>query len=383
MNNSIDNIYNEINTSIQNIKQNKIVGEVISNKLSDKHTYITLKNNDFQLNCIAWGKNFPNIKQGQNVEVHGNLGIFKKNFSIYFNVKDIKVLGDGTYLNQQDELRNKIINLGWNLNKRQFNTFPCNIGIVTSLDGAAIQDILQAFKLDNFIGNVYIKNAIVQGKQCPQSVISGIEYFENNFSVDLIMITRGGGSYDDLVGFSDWKLIEKIHNCKIITLSAVGHQIDNQLSDEVSDYKFATPSLGAKYIVEVQKDYYNLLNNFKNKLNFINEQLLISKNKINYVRDNYNNIINMYDKKELISKLSKYKNTLNEITNNWSKSKTEFYNKLSNIKPTIFKNNEVTSITDFIEPDTLKETFPKKIEIIFADGKVNLYYKIISYEFRK
>ena len=56
---------------------------------------------------------------------------------------------------------------------------------------------------------------------------------------------------------------------------------------------------------------------------------------------------------------------------------------MSNIKPTIFKDKEVTSITDFIEPDTLKETFPKKIDIIFADGRVNLYYKIITHEFRK
>jgi exodeoxyribonuclease VII large subunit len=383
-NNSIETIYNELNKSVQNIKQYKISGEIISNKLSDKHTYITLKNGDLQISCIGWGQSFPNIKQGSNVEINGYVGIFKKNLSIYFNIKDIKIVGVGEYLNSHSELRQKIIDLGWNINKKQIKMFPYNIGIITSLEGAALQDILQAFKLDKFIGTIYIKNAIVQGKQCSQSIISGIEYFEkNNIPIDLLMITRGGGSYDDLVGFSSWNLLEKIHNTQFITLSAVGHQIDNQLSDEVADYKFATPSLGAKFIVETQKGFYELLNNAKNKLISFNEQLINSKKKINYIRDNYNNIINSYEKKELLDKLSKYQNIVNIISNDWSKVKTDFYNKLSNIKPTIYKENEITSINDFVNPITKKESNPKKIEIIFADGKVNIYYKIINYEFRQ
>lgn len=379
---SIENIYNEIQLSVQKIKQTKLTGEVISNKLSDKHTYITLKNGEWQINCVAWSKSFPNIKQGTNIEITGSVCLFKKNLSVYFNVKDIKIIGDGNYINLYAELRKKIIDLGWNFNKKQLTTYPKTIGIITALEGAAIQDILQTFKLDNMNGTIYIKNALVQGKQCPQSVISAIEYFEKtDLSLDLLMITRGGGSYDDLIGFSDWDLLEKIHNCKFPTLSAVGHQIDNQLSDEVSDYKFATPSLAAKFIIETQKNYYELFNKIKTKTQALNEKIYTSKNKINYIRDNYNNIINSYDKKELSDKLFKYKNLISKISNNWSKVKTDFYNRLSNIKPTIFKNNEVTSITDFINPTTMTEITPKKIEIIFADGKINLYYRIITYEF--
>jgi exodeoxyribonuclease VII large subunit len=381
---SIENIYNEIQLSVQKIKQTKLTGEVISNKLSDKHTYITLKNGEWQINCIAWSKSFPNIKQGTNIEITGSVCLFKKNLSVYFNVKDIKIVGDGNYINLYAELRQKIIDFGWGFNKKQLTMYPKTIGIITALEGAAVQDILQTFKLDNMNGTIYIKNALVQGKQCPQSVISAIEYFEkSNLSLDILMITRGGGSYDDLIGFSDWSLLEKIHNCKFLTLSAVGHQTDNQLSDEVADYKFATPSLGAKFIVETQKKYYELFNKIKNKTLTLNEKIYTSMNKINYIRDNYNNIIHSYDKKEFTDKLSKYKNLITKVSNNWSKVKTDFYNRLSNIKPTIFKNNEVTSITDFINPITKTEITPKKIEIIFADGKVNLYYRIINYEFNQ
>jgi exodeoxyribonuclease VII large subunit len=378
---SIENIYNEIYISIQKIKQTKLIGEVISNKFS-KHTYIALKNTDCEINCIGWSKSYPNIKQGSNVEITGSVGLFKKNLSVYFNIKDIKIVGEGNYLNSQLELRQKIINLGWNLNKKQITTYPLSIGIITALEGAAIQDILQTFKLDNMNGTIYIKNALVQGKQCAQSVISAIDYFEqSNLQIDLLMITRGGGSYEDLVGFSDWNLLEKIHNCKFHTLSAIGHQIDNQLSDEVADYKFATPSLGAKFIVETQQTYYELFNKIKNKRQKFNEKIFISINKINYIRDNFNNITQEYDKKELTDKLSKYTKLISKISNNWSQVKTNFYNRLSNIKPTIFKENEVTSISDFINPVTKTEITPKKIEIIFADGKINLYYKIINYEF--
>lgn len=382
--NDIENISNQLTLCIQKISCAKIVGEVISNKITSGNSYITIKNGDWQINCIGWSRSFPEISIGSNVEVVGSVNLFKKNMSIYYNIKTVRIIGSGDYLNSHVELRKKIINLGWNINKKRLQLFPLTIGILTSVDGAVIHDILQTLKLDNFHGEILIYNVIVQGKQCSQSIISGIEYFSKlTINLDLLMITRGGGSYDDLVGFSDEKLLEAIHNCKYITLSAVGHQTDNQLSDEVADYKFATPSLGAKFIVETQKKYYSILEKIKNKLFEIGEKILISKNRINYVRDNYNNFIDSYDKKELTYKVSKYKNYLSNITNTWSKIKTDFYSKLSNLKPTLWKGKEITSISDFIDPNTKIEITPKKIEIIFADGKVNLYYKIIDYEFRK
>jgi exodeoxyribonuclease VII large subunit len=380
---SIENIYQEISLFIQSIDQKKLTGEVISNKLSDKHSYITIKNNDYQMNCIGWSKNFSNIKHGMNVEISGSVGLFKKNLSIYFNIKDIKIIGNGAYLNSHAELRQKIIDLGWNLNKQTLKLFPFNIGIITSTEGAAIQDILQTLQTDNFIGNIYISNAIVQGKQCPQSVCNSIDFFEKSqLPIDLLMITRGGGSYDDLVGFSDWTLLEKIHKTPFITLSAVGHQIDNQLSDEVADYKFPTPSLGAKFIVETQKKYLELKERLGSKITNLNEKFIAGKNKINYIRDNYHSIINHYDKKEFEEKLFKYKKFVGLIQNNWGIMKNNFYNKLSNIKPTIMRDEEITSIGDFIDKQTKEEKSPKKVEIIFSDGKVNIYYKIINYEFR-
>ena len=379
--NPIELIYDELYTHIQKIKQNKITGEVISNKPSGANSYLTIKNGESQISCIAWSKSFPDIKNGSNVEIIGSVKIMKKNLSIYFQINTIKVLGEGDYLNAHAELRKKIMDLGWNLNKKQIHQFPNNIGIVTSLEGAAIQDILQTFKLDGYIGDITIVNAVVQGSKCPQSVISGIEYFEQNYkNIDLVLITRGGGSYDDLVGFSDWNLITRIHNAQIITISAVGHQIDNQLSDEVADYKFATPSIAAKFIVETQQTYLHKKNNITSVIENYRNQIDICKTELDYININYDSIILDYENIEMENKLHKFKYFTQNIINNWNKTKSAFYNKLSTIKPTIYKNTEVTSICDFVNPNNDIQTNPKKIEIIFPDGSIIMYYKIISYQ---
>ena len=262
--------------------------------------------------------------------------------------------------------------------------FPYNIGIITASGGAAIQDILQTFKLDKFIGKIIIKNALVQGSQCPKSIINSIEWFESNYSnsnIDILMITRGGGGWEDLVGFSDWDLLTKLSTTKFITLSAVGHQIDNQLTDEICDLKFATPSIGAKFIVETQLKYKSYLLRYKNNLAQIINRYIDLKIKFNNnIVQNYNNIIKKYDIKQMMTKVKKYSNQINNIINKYNNLKNVFYSRLMGMKPTIIRKNELTSVDDFIDAETNNEIKPKKIEIYFIDGMVGLSYKINKYE---
>jgi exodeoxyribonuclease VII large subunit len=377
--NSIKNITDCVYDIIKDLDFEEIKGEIISVKPSDKHQYITIKNGDYQINCISWNKCYENLKDGDNIKINGFLNVLKKNLSIYYNIKKLEKIGNGNYMNSFIELKNKITSMGWLLNKKTITVFPFNIGIISSLEGAAIQDILQTFKIDNLIGNVYIKNAIVQGKQCPNSVINGIKYFNNFNNLDLLLITRGGGSNEDLIGFSDFNLLQEIHNCKLITISAVGHQIDNQLSDLVCDYFFATPSIAAKFIVEKQKEYLKNIQEFKTELDKMIEKF--NESKIIFNNINYNNIVKNLEEKELKDKILIYKNNLNSLISYYNRSKIRFLNELSKLKPTIFKNKvELNSITDFIDPETNIEKRNKKIEIIFNDGKININYKIINFE---
>ena len=383
----IDDIYNSINNVLQKNKNNIIKGEIISFKISDTNAWIAIKSENYQISGIFWKitqnskfKDYQKLVSGDQVTFEGSFGIMKKNLSIYFNIKSMSKIGLGEYLNLHHQNRLKIHEIGMNLNKKKIVNFPFNIGIITALDGAAIQDILQTFKIDKFIGKIIIKNTIVQGKQCPLSIINAIDYFENNYFIDLLLITRGGGSFEDLVGFSDWNVLERINSCKFITISAVGHQIDNQLSDEVADYNFATPSIAAKYIVETQANWINNLNKYKTL--FLNYKLEYKKaiDSFNLVSKNYDKIIYNFEINEYKNNIKNYSNIIKNTLNKYKKAKELFFNYLTNLKPTIIKNKEVTTIDDFIDPNTKKELNPKKIEIYFADGKIKLYYKIIEYE---
>ena len=388
----INTIYENVNDILSESKLNTIKGELISFKNSDCNAYITIKIGEYNINCTYWRRQYSDeydeckkIKNGDQVTLKGSFSLSKKNLNIYFNIKSMSKVGVGDYLILHKKYREKIIEDGMNLNKKIINSFPYRIGIITAAEGAAIQDILQTFKTDNFIGKIYIKNSVVQGKQCPQSVIESIKYFETkNKKIDILLITRGGGSYEDLVGFSDWCLIEKIYNTRLnnnfIIISAVGHQIDNQLSDEVSDYKFATPSIAAKHIVETQQKYYESYYNMCDLIDSIKDRYIESKSNFELITKNYNKFIKKYDLIEIKENILKYSSMIKKIMSNYNNCKNKFFNKITNMKPTVFKKNvEITSINNFINLETKKEVSPKKIEIIFLDGKVELSYKLISY----
>jgi exodeoxyribonuclease VII large subunit len=385
-------VYNGINELFVNNYSNcKIIAEIISFKITDTNAWINIKSDEFQILGIFWkitsDINYSNIKltkPGDKFIFEGKFGIMKKNLSIYLNIKSMVKFGKGDYLDIYDQYRIKIKELGLGEPKKQLEIFPYNIGIITALGGAAIQDILQILRFDKFIGKIIIKNVLVQGSQCPKSLINGIKWFETNYStsdIDILMITRGGGGWEDLVGFSDWDLLNKLSNTKFITLSAVGHQIDNQLTDEISDLKFATPSIGAKYIVETQLKYKSYLLRYKNILQQIINDYINMKTKFNvHIVKNYHNIIKKYDIKQMTIKIKKYSNQINNILVKYNNLKNTFYSRLMNMKPTIIRKNELTSINDFVDIETNNEIKPKKIEIYFIDGMVVLSYKISKYE---
>lgn len=388
---NISNIFKNI-SGVLNLEQDiKIIGEITSFKITDSNAWIKIKSDEYELLTIFWkiiyDKDYHKLKEtktGEKYIFKGKFAIMKKNLQIYFNVKFMDKFGKGDYLNIYEGYRLKIYELGLRPNKKQLEIFPYNIGIITALGGAAIQDILQTLKLDKFVGNIIIKNALVQGSQCPKSLIDSIEWFESNYKpdqIDLLMVTRGGGGWEDLVGFSDWNLIIKLSDSNFLTLSAVGHQIDNQLTDEICDYKFATPSIGAKFIVETQNKYRTVIKNYSCALcNLINKYNEL-KNKFNNVFVlNYEKIIKKYDVENLLIQYKKYSNQIKKILATYSENKNNFYSILSNLKPTIMRKNEITSIEDFINTQNSVEVKPKKIDIYFIDGMVKLSYKIDKYE---
>lgn len=383
----LDSIHSEINRILYRVKEDVILGELISFKVSDVNAYITIKTKDKQIKCMFWKiayeKKFDEylrLKEGDKLKLKGKLNILKKDLSVYFNVKDIEKEGEGDYMNIYYEYRKKINELGWDSNKSKMPLFPLTIGIVTSLEGAAIQDILKTFENDKFKGKIIIKNAVVQGKSCADSVIEGINYFENNCNLDVLLITRGGGSFEDLVGFSDWKLLEKVNTRKFVTISAVGHEIDNQLSDEVSDYKCATPSIGAKLIIERQKECLNKLNMYKDILNNIKERYNESKNIFKNIENDYDKIVKKYELKDMTDKYNKHYKNYKKIIDEFNETKMKFIEKSTKMKPSLIREDrELYLLSDFVNIKTNKTIKPKEIFIKFIDGIMKIKYTVLEY----
>jgi exodeoxyribonuclease VII large subunit len=389
---NLDNIQNDINKILYQIKEDTIYGEIISFRMSDVNSYITIKTNERQIKGIFWKikyekkfNEYQNLKDGDKIKIQGKFNIMKKDLSIYFNINNIEKEGIGEYMNIYYEYRKKIIENEWDKNKRRIKKIPLIIGIVTSLEGAAIEDILKTFENDNFKGEIIIKNAVVQGKSCANSVIEGIKYFENIRSdIDILLITRGGGSYEDLVGFSSWNLIEKVHYTNLLTMSAVGHQVDNQLTDEVSDYKCATPSIGAKLIIETQNKYLKNIIKFKEMINKVEENYIEGKKALEKITENYDKILAKYNLQEMNDKHKKYSKIYNLIIDEYNESKLLFMKKMSIIKPSLFReDNELFSLRDIVDVNKNKTVKPNEIIIKFIDGFVKMTYKVIEYNMSK
>ena len=389
MENKLETLAEDLYSIVNDLKSQTIEGEITAVKVSGKNQYITIKNGDFQISCISWSC-IHDVSTSNVVELKGELKVMKKNLSIYFNIRKLSIKGEGNIITEFNKLKNKVVSLGYCDNKQKLTTFPFNIAIITSLEGAAIQDILQTFRLDNFIGNIYIKNALVQGKSCPSSVVESINFFNSSEfeividhggsderrvvtskNIDLLLVTRGGGSNEDLLGFSDFTVLEAIHKSNIITISAVGHQIDNQLSDIVADYSFATPSIAAKFIVERQKEFIKKLVDVKSVNDKIYDMYYRSRESL--LQLDYNEIIKNYDKIHINNKIGSYRTHVNNIIMHYNNTKSFVYDMISKIKPTLFnKNKEICSVKD------LENNAPKKLDIVFHDGRATIYYKLQS-----
>ena len=310
-NESKDSIERVINTEFENVTElNKliqsaltktfdenitVVGELSNFKITGKNLFATLKDTESCINIVCWGfgyKKHEEYKNGEIVKVIGKIAVYTKNGSYCLAVSKIEAIGStGDYHTHYEELKQKFDNLGYFKNKKPELTEISKIGIVTSLEGAALQDILYVLKKNNFKGVVVIKGCVAQGDKSSGTIVKGIQYLEkwrdnNNNKLDVILVTRGGGSFEDLVSFSSADVIEAIHSCSIFTISAVGHEIDFMLSDFVADYRAPTPSVSAEYLCKINNSIYDEMSEINNYIE--NNMLFCLKNKL----ESYTSVIN-------------------------------------------------------------------------------------------
>lgn len=271
----------------------KISGEVSDCKEDKKgHIYFTIKDDAAVMSCAMWmskrsaGLDFK-LEKGQHIVVTGNIGVYERWGDYRLYADKIEKEGVGRLFEELEKLKLKLRAEGIfdGSHKKPIPRYPKKIGIITSRTGAVIEDIKRTAREANPYVQLILYSAIVQGADAAATLIRGIKRFEEE-GVDTIIIGRGGGSTEDLWCFNDEKLARTVYSCRIPVISAVGHQTDRTLVDEVSDLSVATPTAAAMNAVPSLALAFNELDGFKdsisNKLQLRIDRMKSSIDKFEY-----------------------------------------------------------------------------------------------------
>lgn len=220
------------------------------------HFYFTLKDEFAVLSAVMFSranKELPfKIEDGLKVICFGSISVYGPRGQYQLIVEKIEPKGIGAQQLAFEQLKKKLAKEGLfdPVHKKPLPLMPFRVGIVTSISGAAVRDILQILKKGASCIDLVIRSVRVQGEFAAREIVAGITDLNEFKEVDLIIISRGGGSSEDLWSFNEEIVARAIYNSAIPTISAVGHQINITLSDLVADVFVETPSAAAKIIVD-------------------------------------------------------------------------------------------------------------------------------------
>jgi exodeoxyribonuclease VII large subunit len=230
-----------------------VEGEVSNfTKASSGHLYFTLKDITAQIKCVMWRSRVERQvsvpQNGDAVLVHGRVTVYDARGEYQIDADRIRPLGVGNLYQQFEELKTRLSNEGLfdEARKRLIPDFPHKIGIVTSAEAAAFQDVLHVLRRRYPLLEVILSPCQVQGEGAPPQIVRAIERLNQHSQVDVILVCRGGGSIEDLWAFNDERVARAIVASRIPVVSGVGHETDFTIADFAADLRAPTPSAAAE-----------------------------------------------------------------------------------------------------------------------------------------
>ena len=218
------------------------------------HLYFSLKDNQSQLRCAMFkGRasiNRYKPKAGDLVRVRAKISVYTARGDLQCIVQHIEEAGEGLLQRRFEELKAKLNAQGLfdQAHKKDIPRLPKHIGLITSASGAAVKDILTTLKRRCPGIPVTIYPTVVQGDTAAKNIIDAINNSVQHQKCDVLVLTRGGGSIEDLWCFNDEQLAQSIFNCPIPIVSGVGHEVDITIADLVADLRAPTPTAAAEMI---------------------------------------------------------------------------------------------------------------------------------------
>ena len=292
-----------------------VKGEITSIKYHGTgHIYFSISDNKSKINCFLAKQRAMNLTEmlsdGDEVILTGSVSVYQKGGYYSLNVTDIEIEGEGALAAEFAKIKARLEKEGLfdSKHKKRLPEFPKHIGVVTSETGAAVKDILAIIQARTKLTNVSIFPVSVQGDRASSEISHMIDFLSDTKSedIDLLIVGRGGGSPEDLMGFNSEELARSIYACNIPVISAVGHEIDFTIADFVADVRAETPTAAAELAVPDMKLLYEKINKLHEDISLnLSNRLVYDDIRIKNIYDSISHI--------LTNKIQSYENTLNRL----------------------------------------------------------------------
>ncbi|EGC82501.1 exodeoxyribonuclease VII large subunit [Anaerococcus prevotii] len=377
------NEYFKSNIKHDPIFQNLYINGQLSNiRVNNSHLYFSLKEDNEIIDCVIYYFEDKDInfdfEEGIDVNVKGN--VFYNNYSsrIIISAKEVSEVGISENYKKFLDMKEEFRKLGYfdEINKKAIPKYPKKVGLITSKDGAAVIDFISVINQKANDINIFLYPVKVQGLESSNLIKQAICDLDHK-NLDVIVITRGGGSNEDLSTFNNRDIVEAVFDAKTPIISAIGHKIDLTLLDLVSDLSLQTPTEAGSYIIasyaNLEKDLDDVIHKMKQiigaEIDSFERNLLFLERDLRsfHPLNNLNNIeLELsFIKKELDTKL-KNSLSINENRLKLIKSNLDHQNDVINIKKSMIfvkaKDKNIYSAKSLDVGD--------KIILGFSDGDV-------------
>ena len=370
-----------------------VSGEIsnFNNNYRSGHFYFSLKDDKSLIKAVMFSSNASRVRfkptDGMKVIVSGRVSLYEVSGQYQLYVDSMQPDGIGALAIAYEQLKNKLEAEGLFDEEHKFPIpqFPKRIGVITSPTGAVIQDIKNVVSRRCPLSEIVLCPVAVQGEAAPPQLAKAVTLFNVLNNVDVIIIGRGGGSFEDLNCFNDETLIRTIYNSKIPVISAVGHETDYTLCDFVSDLRAPTPSAAAELAVP---DRTELLKNigdiFADIENTVSHKLYSEMQSIDKLNDTIQNLRPdnyIINERVYLDSIKKNLNTV--ISNKLKISKTEITalaDKVNTLNPINLLNKGYSIVIKNNVPvnSVVNMNLGENISVRMSDGTVKCRVESIN-----
>ena len=351
-------------------------------KTSSGHLYFTLKDENSAISCVMFKSKAYSLsfvpENGNKVICSGSISMFEASGSLQLYVNTLKLDGIGDLYRQYEELKNKLFNEGLfdDEHKKEIPTlYPSKVAVLCGKDSAAMSDIKIQFNRRWPLCEVDYYPVIVQGSEGPSSMIKTLKDIDT-LDYEIIVLARGGGSFEDLFCFNDERLVRTIYNLNTFIITGVGHQQDFTLVDFVSDRRAPTPTGAIEMITPNIDDVLDSIDDLSYRLNK-SIDLLITNNKDKLIQLSNNKYFKdpslLVDKVSLlldykIERLKRFSNKLDNYQLQIDKE-VDRMDLLLDIKLNK-KRNELDRLNGLLKAYSCENTLKRGYALVYKDNKL-------------